>query len=74
MLEAGREQGWTLLAAGVGADRAASATVALGAKTAPHTAVCERGVAGARVPGRVLRGEIDPVLVIEKPPVLIKGG
>ena len=62
------------LHANVGADWGESATAALGYKTAPHTDFYERGVEGARVLGRILRGEIEPVLVIEKPPVLIKGG
>jgi microcystin degradation protein MlrC len=62
------------LHANVGPDWATYATAALGYKTAPHTDFYERGVEGARVLGAILRGEIDPVLVIEKPPVLIKGG
>ncbi len=62
------------LHAHVGVAWAGSATAALGYKTAPHTDFYERGAEGARVLGRILRGEIDPVLVIEKPPVLIKGG
>jgi microcystin degradation protein MlrC len=48
--------------------------VVLGFKTAPHTDFYERGVEGARVLGRILRGEIAPELAIEKPPVLIKAG
>jgi microcystin degradation protein MlrC len=62
------------LHANVGPDWAPYATAAVGYKTAPHTDFYERGVEGARVLGRILRGEIDPLLVIEKPPVLIKGG
>jgi microcystin degradation protein MlrC len=62
------------LHANIGEAWADYATAVIGYKTAPHTDFYERGVEGAKVLGRVLRGEVAPVLVIEKPPVLIKAG
>ena len=62
------------LHANIGREWADYATGVLGYKTAPHTDFYERGAEGAQLLGRMLRREIDPVLVIEKPPVLIKAG
>jgi microcystin degradation protein MlrC len=62
------------LHANIGTAWAEAATVVIGYKTAPHTDFYERGVEGARVLGRTLRQEIRPVLVIQKPPVMIKAG
>lgn len=50
------------------------ATAIIGYKTAPHTDFYERGVEGAEVLDRTLRGEIRPVVALVKPPILIKSG
>ena len=62
------------LHANIGLEWAEHANAIVGYKTAPHTDFYERGVEGARILGRALRGEIRPVVVAEKPPVLIKSG
>src|SRR4051812_8961707 len=51
-----------------------SATAIVGYKTAPHTDFYERGVEGAEILDRILRGEIRPVIAVNKPPILIKSG
>lgn len=50
------------------------ATAIVGYKTAPHTDFYERGREGATLLGRVLRGEVKPVMAGLKPPILIKAG
>jgi microcystin degradation protein MlrC len=62
------------LHANIGLEWAEHANAIVGYKTAPHTDFYERGVEGAQILGRALRGEIRPVVVAEKPPVLIKSG
>ncbi|MGH2458925.1 MAG: M81 family metallopeptidase, partial [Chloroflexota bacterium] len=62
------------LHANIGLEWAEHANAIVGYKTAPHTDFYERGVEGARILGRTLRGEIHPVVAAEKPPVLIKSG
>jgi microcystin degradation protein MlrC len=62
------------LHANIGPEWAEHADAIIGYKTAPHTDFYERGVEGARILGRALRGEIRPVVALEKPPVLIKSG
>jgi microcystin degradation protein MlrC len=62
------------LHANIGRAWAEHANAIVGYKTAPHTDFYERGVEGARILGRALRGEIRPVVAIEKPPVMIKSG
>ena len=46
----------------------------IGYKTAPHTDFHERGVEGAEALGRILRGEVRPVMAARKPPIMIKAG
>jgi len=62
------------LHANIGLEWAEHANAIVGYKTAPHTDFYERGAEGAQILGRTLRGEIRPVVVAEKPPVLIKSG
>jgi microcystin degradation protein MlrC len=62
------------LHANIGLEWAEHANAIVGYKTAPHTDFYERGVEGARILGRALRGEIRPVVWAEKPPVLVKSG
>src|SRR5205814_8444133 len=62
------------LHANIGREWAQHADAIIGYKTAPHTDFYERGVEGAQILGRALRGEIRPVVALEKPPVLIKSG
>nr|AFK79153.1 hypothetical protein [uncultured bacterium F25-01] len=62
------------LHANIGLEWAEHADAIVGYKTAPHTDFYERGIEGARILGRALRGEIRPVVVVEKPPVMIKSG
>jgi microcystin degradation protein MlrC len=62
------------LHANIGTEWAEHANAIVGYKTAPHTDFYERGVEGARLLGRAARGEIRPVVAVEKPPVLIKSG
>ena len=62
------------LHANIGKEWAEHANAIVGYKTAPHTDFYERGVEGAQILGRALRGEIHPVVALEKPPVLIKSG
>lgn len=62
------------LHANIGREWAEHANAIIGYKTAPHTDFYDRGVEGARILGRALRGEIRPVVALEKPPVLIKSG
>jgi microcystin degradation protein MlrC len=50
------------------------ASAIIGYKTAPHTDFHERGVEGAEILGRILDGEIRPVVVAEKPPIMVKAG
>ena len=62
------------LHANIGLEWLDYATAIIGYKTAPHTDFYERGVEGAEVLDRILRGEIHPVVAANKPPILIKSG
>ncbi|MFN8542515.1 MAG: M81 family metallopeptidase, partial [Thermomicrobiales bacterium] len=62
------------LHANIGMEWLDHANAIIGYKTAPHTDFYERGVEGARVLERILRGQIKPVVAANKPPILIKSG
>ena len=62
------------LHANIGLDWTEYANAIVGYKTAPHTDFYERGIEGAQILARALRREIRPVVVAEKPPILIKSG
>jgi microcystin degradation protein MlrC len=62
------------LHANIGMEWLDHANAIIGYKTAPHTDFYERGVEGARVLDRILRGQITPVVAANKPPILIKSG
>jgi microcystin degradation protein MlrC len=62
------------LHANIGPEWAEHASAIVGYKTAPHTDFYDRGIEGARILGQAMRGEIRPVVALEKPPVLIKSG
>ncbi|MBI2941541.1 MAG: M81 family metallopeptidase [Chloroflexi bacterium] len=62
------------LHANIGTDWAARANAIIGYKTAPHVDFYERGREGAEVTARILRGEVRPVVAVEKPPIMIKAG
>ena len=62
------------LHANIGLEWLESATAIVGYKTAPHTDFYERGCEGATLLGRILRGEVAPVMAAVKPPVMIKAG
>lgn len=62
------------LHANIGLEWLEHAQAIIGYKTAPHTDFYERGVEGAGILNRILRGEIQPVMAAEKPPIMIKAG
>lgn len=62
------------LHANIGLEWLDYADAIIGYKTAPHTDFYERGVEGAEILDRILRGEIRPVVAANKPPILIKSG
>lgn len=62
------------LHANIGLEWLDHANAIIGYKTAPHTDFYERGVEGAQVLDRILRGQIKPVVAANKPPILIKSG
>lgn len=62
------------LHANIGPEWAEHASAIIGYKTAPHVDFYERGREAAAVLGRIVRREIDPVIALEKPPVMIKAG
>ena len=43
-------------------------------KTSPHVDMYERGAEACRILRGIIKGEIEPVMEIEKPPILLKGG
>jgi microcystin degradation protein MlrC len=62
------------LHANIGPAWADHASAIIGYKTAPHVDFYERGVDGAVMLARLLRGEIQNAVAIEKPAILVKSG
>lgn len=62
------------LHANIGSAWADHADAIIGYKTAPHTDMAERGVDGALLMRRILGGEVDPLVRLRKPGILVKSG
>jgi microcystin degradation protein MlrC len=62
------------LHANIGPEWADHASAIIGYKTAPHVDFYERGVDGATMLARLVRGEIRNAVAIAKPPILVKSG